>query len=605
VVEVLPDVSGVDRAFAYEVPARLYGEIAPGSVVRVVLNGRRVRGWVLEALSELPDGVALRELAELVSLGPPPGVVDLARWAAWRYAGRLRPLLVAASPPRLVRALPAAPPAPARAPSRPLGEASPEAEITAATLQALSSRAAVLRLPPAAPRLAVVQAAIAAFAGSPGDLLVLAATSRDAATLAGRLERLGHRVALQPEAWAAAAAGGRVVVGTRSAVLAPVGGLSGLVVLDAHADSYQEERVPTWEAVVLADERARRENVPCLLVSPCPTVAMLAGRSLVTLSRSSERAGWAPLELVDAGDEDPRAGGYPARLAAVIRSAAEAEPERPVVAVLNRRGRARLLACGRCRALLRCEACGAPLVQLDGASAAQGAVLSCRRCDSQAPACCRSCGPTRARIVRPGVSRAREDLEALTGLRVAEVAGARAAGARAAGEALPDAPVLVGTEAVLHRAGSASVVVFLDFDNELLAPRYRAGEQALSLLALASRLVGGRRRKGRVVVRTRLSDHEVLEAAISADPGRLVSVEAPRRRLLRLPPETALALVSGEGAPDYVARLSQLEPAPEVGSLAGDRFLVRAGGPDILADALAAAGPPGAGTRVEVAPGAV
>ena len=173
VVEVLPDVSGIDRAFAYEVPAELAGIIRSGCIVRVVLNGRRVRGWVVAEAGELPPGIELRQVSELVSLGPPPEVVELARWASWRYAGRLRPLLMAASPPRLVRSLPAAPsvatpslpacPAMVRGAGTALGE-----EIAAVTAEALSFPVAVLRLPPAAPRLVVVEAAIAARGKSAG-----------------------------------------------------------------------------------------------------------------------------------------------------------------------------------------------------------------------------------------------------------------------------------------------------------------------------------------------------------------------------------------------------------------------------------------------------
>ncbi len=595
-VEVLPDVSGIDRTFAYEVPETLAGAITVGCIVRVVLHGRQVRGWVVAEVTELPALVGLRPVGELVSIGPAPAVVELSRWAAWRYSGRLRPLLVAASPPRLVRSLP--PRAEQAGSGGRAGGATAEGEIAAATLQALSSPSAVLRLPPAAPRLAVVEAVVAATAGTEGDLLVLAASRADAVTLGNRLGRSGHGVALQPEAWAEAASGGRIVVGARSAVLAPVARLRAVVVLDAHADSYQEERVPTWQATVLAAERARRAGAPCLFVSACPTLALLDRRPLVTLSRDAERAGWAPIELVDARDEDPRAGGYPTRLATLIRDAVATEPDRPVLAVLNRTGRARLLACGRCRNLLRCESCGTALVQIERPAQGAPAVLQCPRCASSAPARCATCGPTRPRIVRPGVSRVREDLAALTGLDVAEV-GRPGPGPT---EGLPLAPVLVGTEAVLHRVPSASLVVFLDFDHELLAPRYRSGEQALALLALASRVVGGKRRQGRVAVRTRLTDHEVLAAALHADPGRLAASERPRRAMLRLPPDTALALLSGEGAQEFASRLETSQPAVEVGSSSAGRFLVRAGGPDALADALASAGQPAPGTRIEVDP---
>jgi primosomal protein N' (replication factor Y) len=605
IVEVLPDVSGIDRTFAYDVPEELAGTVKVGCIVRVVLHGRRVRGWVVAEVTVPPPEIDLRPVSELVSLGPPPAIVDLGRWAAWRYSGRLRPLLVAASPPRLVRALP---PALSRR-ARPRGttewlggdatwNGTLEREIAAATVQALSSSSSVLRLPPAAPRLAAVEAAVEATDGRDGDVLVLAASRADAVTLADRLERAGHAVALQPEAWAEAASGGRIVVGARSAVLSPVARLRAVIVLDAHADSYQEERVPTWEAAVLAGERARRAGVPCLLVSACPTLDLLAGRRLVTLSRDAERSGWAPIELIDARDEDPHAGGYPTRLATLIRAAVGTEPDRPVLAVLNRKGRARLLACGRCRSLLRCDDCGTALVQLERPAQGELPLLHCPRCASSVPAVCASCGPTRPRIVRPGVARVRDDLAALTGLEVAEI-GRTGAGP---GGGFPDAPVLVGTEAVLHRATSASLVVFLDFDHELLAPRYRAGEQALALLALASRVVGGRRRQGRVVVRTRLPDHEVLAAALHADPGRLVTAEEPRRALLRLPPTTALALVSGDGADEFVTRLECADRTVEVGGSAAGHFLIRAPGSDALADALASAGQPTPGTRIEVGP---
>ena len=405
-------------------------------------------------------------------------------------------------------------------------------------------------------------------------------------------------MAQQPEAWSQAASGGRIVVGARSAVLAPVARLRALVVLDAHADSYQEERVPTWEATVLGSERARREGVPCLLVSPCPTLELLVGRRLVTLSREGERSGWAPVELIDARDEDPRAGGYPSRLATLIRAAVGAEPGRPVLAVLNRKGRARLLACGRCQSLLRCASCGAALVQLERPAQGEPTVLHCPSCSSSGPAVCASCGPTRPRIVRPGVARVRDDL---AGTHRPGRHRDRSSGRRARRRPGRTCRCRQGLEGVLHRAASASLVVFLDFDHELLAPRYRAGEQALALLALASRAVGGRRREGRGGRQDAAASSRGASRGPACGPGRLVAAEQPRRALLRLPPATVPALVSGDGAEQVAAR-PKSDPTVEVGGLAAGRFLIRAAGADALADALAAAGRPAQGARIEVGP---
>ena len=94
----------------------------------------------------------------------------------------------------------------------------------------------------------------------------------------------------------------------------------------------------------------------------------------------------------------------------------------------------------------------------------------------------------------------------------------------------------------------ADVVAFLDIDAELLAPRYRAAEQAMALLVRGARLVGGRRHGGRLLVQTFLPRHEVVQAALLADPGRLVEPERARRRLLGLPPFAALAAISGAGS---------------------------------------------------------
>ena len=99
-------------------------------------------------------------------------------------------------------------------------------------------------------------------------------------------------------------------------------------------------------------------------------------------------------------------------------------------------------------------------------------------------------------------------------------------------------------------------MAFLDLDQELLAPRYRAAEEALGLLARASRLLGGRRRReGRLVLQTRLPDHEVVQAALHADPARVSDAERERRRVLGYPPATAMAAVSGAVADEYVLGL--------------------------------------------------
>jgi primosomal protein N' (replication factor Y) len=134
--------------------------------------------------------------------------------------------------------------------------------------------------------------------------------------------------------------------------------------------------------------------------------------------------------------------------------------------------------------------------------------------------------------------------------------------------------VFIGTSATLHQIRRADVVVFLDFDRELLAPRFQANEQAMALLVRAARLVGPRRRKGRVLLQTSLPDHDVVRAAVAGDGGILTTAESERRRLLGLPPFSALAVVEGEGMEQCVEKLA-LEKGVVISRHQG-RALVRA-----------------------------
>jgi primosomal protein N' (replication factor Y) len=161
-----------------------------------------------------------------------------------------------------------------------------------------------------------------------------------------------------------------------------------------------------------------------------------------------------------------------------------------------------------------------------------------------------------------------------------------------------DARIQVGTEALLHQVPRADVVAFLDFDQELLAPRYRAAEEALALLARAARVLGGRRRAGRLVLQTRLPDHEVVQAAVHADPYRVAAVEHERRRILGYPPAAAMAAVSGAAADEYVEGIEGIEAlGPRDGT-----WLLRAPDHDTLLDALASAPRPSGRMRLDVDP---
>jgi primosomal protein N' (replication factor Y) (superfamily II helicase) len=594
VVRVLPDVRGIGNTFDYLVAPESVDLIGVGTLVDVDLAGRRIRGWVIDEGVDPPAGVDLRVLRKPRSLGPDPSVVALSEWGAWRFAGARSALLSSASAPTRIPVRPAtvsaAPPARAEDAGRRLAE-----RMGMPLDRVFVDPVTVVRLPPAEDPQPILDAA-----ASLGPVLVIAPTARQAWAAERGLRRAGHAVADLPRGWAAARHGGRSMVGTRLAAWGPCEPLTAVVVLDEHDESHFQEHIPTWHARTVALERARAAGVPCLLISPTPSLEALAAGPVVAPPPNREQAGWPRLQVVDLRYEDPlRTGSISEPLSELIRDGAR------VACILNRRGRARLLACNGCNELARCASCGAAVAQSTDD-------LVCPACATTRPPLCLACGRTSLRPVRRGVTRLRDDLETLAGEPVAELV--------AGGDQTPTR-VSVGTSAALHQAGPVDVVAFVEFDQELLSPRYRAAEESLGLLVLAGRLVGGRGdgrpapadagvattgtrgrvNPSRVLVQTALPDHPSLVAAVAGDPGAFAAGEHARRTELGWPPLSAVALVSGEGAAEFVDALGDPGPVAVLGPL-DDRWMLRAPDHASLCDLLARTPRPTGRLRIEMDP---
>lgn len=565
---MVPDVSGIDKAFDYRIPGTASDVVGPGSLVRIDLNGRRVGGWVTELDIVPPDDVTLRDVAKVSSIGPSAEIIALARWAAHRWAGRLASILRTASPERMAPRLPRAPDGADPTLPEPHEQAACAFDTPGVT---------VVRLAPAEDVAPYVLAAARL-----GDAVIVAPNLVDARRQGAILRRSGARVHLAGRDFVEAATAGSVI-GARSAVWATVRSLAAILVIDEHEESLQEERNPTWHAREVAIERARRAGVPCVLISPSPSVAasVAADRALEP-TRGREREGWPIVRVVDLRtDESARGGLFSSSVVELVRS------DRRVLCILNRKGRAKMLACATCGELIRTEDGEHLMSEVDGR-------LEFR--DETRPLICALCGGTKLKRLRLGVNRAAEELGALVGEPVGDVT------ARTESDEIDRHRVVVGTEALLHRAVRGDAVVFLDFDQELLAPRYRAAEEAMALLVRAARIVQGRGDGGQILVQTRTPDHRVLEAVVRADPGRFVANERELRETTGFPPFSALAEVSGASAQDFVELMREQPDVEILGPRADGRYLVRAATPEVLADRLAATPRPKGRLRVAVDP---
>ena len=316
-----------------------------------------------------------------------------------------------------------------------------------------------------------------------------------------------------------------------------------------------------------------------MLASPSPSLESLeAADRLLAPERSTERNSWPLVDIIDLRETD-RPGLLTDAIVPLIRGVG------PVACILNRKGRARMLACATCDSLASCTECGAALRENDAGR------LECPRDATTRPVVCAECGGSKMKLLRVGIARMAEELAALARREVTEVS------ADTPQHHLHGDGLYVGTEALLHRLDAARAVIFLDFDQELAMPRYRAAEDAFALLALAARRVGPRVSGGRLLVQTRRPGDVVVQGALHGDPGRVSRAQRDVRKVFAQPPYGAWALVSGAGAAAFVdtvegARIDR----------SGDRWRVSAADHDALLRALHGAKRPTDRVRIEVDP---
>ena len=521
-VRVLTEVAAVDRPFDYLV-TEATSHVGVGDRVRIDFNHRVVRGWVI---SEVPVSPDLKPLSKWLGYGPSPALIDLAHWAGQRWCGPVSRFLIGATPKRQYTSLPVAP------------EAKPLPSVIANELRVFAP--GVHQVSPTTDPLDVVLSAYEQTWDREGSLLVLVPTEAWAARLRGRLEQRGCDVASGDQQWDRIRAGWPVVIGARGAALAPVPIVAGAVIIDADDESYRSEASPTWEATTLMIERCKREVAPLWLTSSVPSPRLQA---LGELHREEKYAnGWARVSVVDRRSSDPHEGVLSKQAVLLAHQALAGEEPVAVLVVLQRLGAGRLFACKKCGELARCTQCGQGEEEVEGK-------LSCRERHVVRENFCLQCGATNLKRIRSGVSTLARDVSAQLSQPVSEVT----AKSELTG---PLHRVVVGTEAAWQRVRRCGVVIFVDFDQYLLAPRDSARRQALGAVAKASRLVGSRTQaRGSVVLQTRRGEDEVLTALQTANLDAILQEDFQTAQLLGLAPYGAHAEISGEGATEFVAQL--------------------------------------------------
>lgn len=346
----------------------------------------------------------------------------------------------------------------------------------------------------------------------------------------------------------------RIVVGTRSAVFAPLENLALIIVDEEQDSSYKQEETPKYNGRDVAIMRGKLEAAVVLLGSATPALESYyharAGKYHPLAMRSRvENRPLAAVEIVDMRrefDETHETTPLSRRLREEL-VAALGRGEQALV-LLNRRGYALFLLCRHCGAAVQCENCSISLTYHKWRQR-----LVCHYCDYQraVPAHCPKCRSEYLYFVGEGAEKIQEYLRAeLPAARIARLDRDTASGRRRYREILGtfaagEIDILVGTQLIAkgHDFHRVTLVGVVSADIALGLPDFRAGERTFQLLTQVAGRAGRGALAGRVIVQSYHPDHYAIQYAAQQDYADFYERELKFRRLMHYPPVTSLANV--------------------------------------------------------------
>jgi primosomal protein N' (replication factor Y) len=396
------------------------------------------------------------------------------------------------------------------------------------------------------------------------------------------------------EAWRRAHDGSaRLVLGTRSAVFAPIPDLGMIVVDEEHDASFkQQEGGFRYSARDLAVVRAQQLDIPILLGSATPSLESLHNVTLgrfhhLSLPRRAGNAQPPTLKLIDLRAEHVHAGLSTTAATTIEKHLAD---QGQVLVYINRRGYAPTLACTACGWVAPCLSCDARLTVYRNA-----ARLRCHHCgaDRELPRQCPQCGYA-VKTVGQGTERIEESLaETFHGVGIARldrdvVRRQDELEAVVSRIASGDARILVGTQMIAkgHDFPDVTLVVVLNADQGLFSTDFRAAERLAQTIVQVAGRAGRGDRRGEVLIQTEYPEHPLLRGLLEGGYEAFASAALAERESAAWPPFARLAALrasalQADWATDFLdaarraapkANVRLLGPAPAAMAKRAGRF---------------------------------
>ncbi len=373
-----------------------------------------------------------------------------------------------------------------------------------------------------------------------------------------------------------------VVIGTRSAIFAPVKRLGAIIIDEEQEHTYKSDQNPKYLAKDVARYRCAYHNALMLLASATPSLesykkAMEGAYTLVSLKHRHGDSRLPDVEVVDMRKE--AAEGNPSAISSTLLTALSETLQKKEQAVLflNRRGYHRQISCRSCGKPVVCPNCSVAMTFHAHRYSYREGEMVCHWCGHRSfpPRVCPSCDSPHLGHMGFGTQRVEEELkERFPEARIlrmdADTTSSKSAYDHLLGQfRRGEADILLGTQMVTkgHDFPRVTLVGVLLADSSLYVDDYRASERTFAMLTQVVGRAGRSSLAGRAVIQTSNPDHEIIRLAAEQDYATFYEREIRLRRLLCFPPCCDIALITVSCEQEFILGQATLRMKQEFDEL--------------------------------------
>lgn len=350
----------------------------------------------------------------------------------------------------------------------------------------------------------------------------------------------------------------KVVLGTRSAVFAPIDHLGLIIIDEEHSSSYKQDNSPYYDAITVSKMRVLEEHCKLVLGSATPRVIdrARADKGLYRLLRMDKRIAInqdKDLTIVNMNNPemlDPRKSSM-FSLPLLEAIAVNLKEHHQSMILINRRGYAPIYLCRECHKSYLCPNCNIPMNYHK-----RDNTLRCHHCDYRLSTIglkC-SCGSDHFQTLGYGTERAYEELRGLFPLAKITRLDSDVSSNEVRHQVLEEfatgeTDILIGTEVIAkgHDFPRVTLAAMLDCDSALRMPTYLANENAFDLISQFVGRAGRKDLRGKILLQSYVPNNPVIQLAAVQDYDAFYEKEMEERKKYLYPPYTYLASITVKG----------------------------------------------------------